>query len=150
MDLSEMRARCSAPALNTSLRALSQSSQTRLIVAAAARQDEVLHGGEVTLLGIDRNRKTGAARALLATTEAGDLVYAGAAFIALRPEVREELRAKLEKLAAERPPIPWLRKGNSPWDAFAPCIRQKSYLNPACKRPHGIAHAIASGVPSHP
>jgi ATP-dependent DNA ligase len=39
---------------------------------------------ELTLLGIDRDRKTGAQRALLAKSERGQLVYAGPAFITLR------------------------------------------------------------------
>ena len=44
---------------------------------------------EFILLGIDRDRKTGANRALLAKAEQDGLVYAGAAFIALAGEARE-------------------------------------------------------------
>jgi ATP-dependent DNA ligase len=51
--------------------------------------------GEFTLLGIDRDRKTGAARALLAKTGTEGLVYAGAAFIALPANAREEFTARV-------------------------------------------------------
>jgi len=58
---------------------------------------------ELTLLGIDRDRKTGAQRALLAKSERGQLVYAGPAFIALRGEPREDFEARVAKLKQERP-----------------------------------------------
>jgi len=50
---------------------------------------------ELTLLGIDRDRKTGAQRALLAKSERGQLIYAGPAFIALRGEPREDFEARV-------------------------------------------------------
>jgi bifunctional non-homologous end joining protein LigD len=50
--------------------------------------------GEFLQLGIDRDRKTDAPRALLAKAERGNLIYAGAAFIGLRGEKREELQGK--------------------------------------------------------
>ena len=46
---------------------------------------------ELTLVGIDRDRKTGAARALLAKADRSELVYAGAAFLALNENAREKL-----------------------------------------------------------
>lgn len=64
---------------------------------------------ELTLLGIDRDRKTGALRALLAKTERGQLVYVGPAFIALRGEQREALEAKLAEHAQDNPALSWLR-----------------------------------------
>jgi hypothetical protein len=48
------------------------------------------------LIGPDRDRKTGALRALLATADRRGLSYAGAAFIALSGDKREYLLAKLE------------------------------------------------------
>jgi len=50
--------------------------------------------GEFLQLGIDRDRKTDAPLALLAKAERGNLIYAGAAFIGLRGEEREELQGK--------------------------------------------------------
>jgi bifunctional non-homologous end joining protein LigD len=71
--------------------------------------------GEFTLLGIDRDRKTGAARALLAKAEGGGLVYAGAAFISLRSEAREELSVQIEKLAAKAPSLSSLKNRAARW-----------------------------------
>jgi ATP-dependent DNA ligase len=70
---------------------------------------------ELTLLGIDRDRKTGALRALLAKSERGQVVYAGPAFIALRGEQREALEAKLAELAQDRPLLSWLRNREARW-----------------------------------
>jgi len=71
--------------------------------------------GEFLLLGIDRDRKTDAPRALLAKSERGKLIYAGAAFIGLRAEEREELQSKLRGLAVEQPSISWLRNREARW-----------------------------------
>jgi len=70
---------------------------------------------EITLLGIDRDRKTGAQRALLAKSERGQLVYAGPAFIALRAEARQEFESKLVKLKQDRPIFSWLRNRDARW-----------------------------------
>jgi ATP-dependent DNA ligase len=70
---------------------------------------------ELTLLGIDRDRKTGAQRALLAKSERGQLVYAGPAFIALRAEARQEFESKLVKLKQDRPIFSWLRNRDARW-----------------------------------
>jgi bifunctional non-homologous end joining protein LigD len=53
----------------------------------------------VVVVGTDRNRKTGALRALLAHPESAGMTYAGAAFIALAGEERTEFFAELERLA---------------------------------------------------
>ena len=62
------------------------------------------------IIGTDRDRKTGAILALLARTEKQGLAYAGAAFIALSGNERDELRASLESTAARSPnfdcPVP--------------------------------------------
>src|SRR5215210_1707668 len=62
------------------------------------------------LIGTDRDRKTGALRALLARDDAQGLAYAGAAFIALPGEARHELASRLEALTTELPAIPRLRR----------------------------------------
>jgi hypothetical protein len=48
------------------------------------------------IIGTDRDRKTGAMLALLARAEQRGLAYAGAAFIALSGNERDELWARLE------------------------------------------------------
>jgi DNA ligase D-like protein (predicted ligase) len=50
------------------------------------------------VVGTDRDRKTGAVRALLAPTESDGLSYAGAAFIALGGDERKAFFAQLERL----------------------------------------------------
>ena len=70
---------------------------------------------EFFLLGIDRDRKTGAPRALLAKSERGQFIYAGPAFIALRSAAREEFRARLAELKQERPVLSWLRNRDAHW-----------------------------------
>jgi DNA ligase D-like protein (predicted ligase) len=51
------------------------------------------------VIGTDRDRKTGAMRALLAHPNGEHLDYAGAAFIALRDDAREEFLSEVERLA---------------------------------------------------
>jgi ATP-dependent DNA ligase len=51
------------------------------------------------VIGTDRDRKTGALRALLAHKDSGGLGYAGAAFIALAGDERARFFAELERLA---------------------------------------------------
>ena len=51
------------------------------------------------VIGTDRDRKTGALRALLAHKDSGGLRYAGAAFIALSGDDRTRFFAELERLA---------------------------------------------------
>ena len=84
-------------------------------------------------LVIDRDRKTGAQRALLAKSERGQLVYAGPAFIALRAEARQEFESKLVKLKQDRPIFSWLRNRDARW--VKPVITLKvsiSLLAAAC------------------
>jgi hypothetical protein len=49
-------------------------------------------------LGIDRDRKTGALRALLAHNDSAGLNYVGAAFISLNGDERTEFLAEVERL----------------------------------------------------
>jgi bifunctional non-homologous end joining protein LigD len=51
------------------------------------------------VIGTDRDRKTGALRALLAHNDGSGLIYAGAAFIALAGDERARFFAELERLA---------------------------------------------------
>ena len=50
------------------------------------------------VVGTDRDRKTGALRALLAHPDSDGLRYAGAAFVALDAETRAEFLAEVERL----------------------------------------------------
>lgn len=70
---------------------------------------------DLTLIGIDRDRKTGAERALLAKAERNGLTYVGAAFFALGRDSRERLSISVEGLAQEQPAISWLRNRNARW-----------------------------------
>lgn len=69
----------------------------------------------LTLVGIDRDRKTRAPRAILAKSDGRSLTYAGAAFLSLPGKARDVLSAKLEELAADAPSIPWLRNRGARW-----------------------------------
>jgi hypothetical protein len=51
------------------------------------------------VVGTDRDRKTGALRALLAHNDGAGLNYAGAAFIVLAGDERAQFLAELERLA---------------------------------------------------
>jgi hypothetical protein len=51
------------------------------------------------VIGTDRDRKTGALRALLAPNDGSGLNYAGAAFLALAGEERAQFLGELERLS---------------------------------------------------
>ena len=70
---------------------------------------------ELILVGIDRDRKTGAQRALLAKRERGKLVYAGPAFIVLQRGERDAFEARLDDLANNQPVFSWLRNRKARW-----------------------------------
>ena len=53
----------------------------------------------IDLVGTDRDPKTGAPRALLARTDSAGLIYAGAAFIALKEDERVHFFAEVERFA---------------------------------------------------
>ena len=61
---------------------------------------------ELVIIGTDRDRKTGAMRALLAKADGS---YAGAAFIGLTGDGWQELRERLQQLAITRTPLAGLR-----------------------------------------
>ena len=96
---------------------------------------------ELVLLGIDRDRKTGAARALLASLERGSLRYAGPAFIALQREDREVFEAKLEELANDQPIFSWLRNRPARWVKPALNVKVKHL---ACRGL--LRHATVRGI----
>ena len=69
------------------------------------------------LLGTELDSRSGAPVALLAREDEGALRYAGGAFFALKGHQRERLRARIERLATDRPPIPALRRRDARWVA---------------------------------
>jgi len=71
--------------------------------------------GSFVIIGIDRDRKTGAMRTLLARDDGDGLTYAGAAFIALPAEAKEQLLFRLQELSFELPPIPGLQLKTAQW-----------------------------------
>jgi bifunctional non-homologous end joining protein LigD len=97
---------------------------------------------ELTLLGIDRDRKTGAQRALLANSECGRLFYAGPAFITLGGAEREKLEARLEDLRQERPALSWLRNRNARWFRPEVTVRVKHLAGARLLR-HAAVKSIA-------
>jgi bifunctional non-homologous end joining protein LigD len=69
----------------------------------------------LVIIGTDRDRKTGAMRALLAKPRGHVLTYAGAAFIGLRGDEWDELRDRLRQLAVARSPLFGLRLKDAQW-----------------------------------
>ena len=67
------------------------------------------------VIGMDRDRKTGALRALLAHKGTRGLSYAGAAFITLRGDERTRFFAELERLATPRAAFKSSRLTDAKW-----------------------------------
>jgi ATP-dependent DNA ligase len=67
------------------------------------------------VIGTDRDRKTGALRALLAHPNSSGLNYVGAAFIALRDEARTEFLAELERLTTSWAAFKSSRLADAQW-----------------------------------
>jgi len=67
---------------------------------------------DLVIIGTDRDRKTGATRALLANA---DLTYAGAAFIGLRGDAWHDLHERLRQIAIKRAPWSGLRMKGAQW-----------------------------------
>jgi bifunctional non-homologous end joining protein LigD len=67
------------------------------------------------IIGTDRDRKTGALRALLAKADRRVLTYAGAAFIGLRGDAWHELRERLQQIAIAHAPLTGLRLKGAEW-----------------------------------
>jgi bifunctional non-homologous end joining protein LigD len=70
---------------------------------------------EFVIIGTDRDRKTGATRALLAQADQHGLSYAGAAFIALPPDEGDQLHLRLDRYATDRSPLAHFRKSAARW-----------------------------------
>jgi DNA ligase D-like protein (predicted ligase) len=68
---------------------------------------------ELVIIGIDRDRKTGATRALLAKANGHALTYAGAAFIGLSSNAWDSLREQLQPI--NRAPLTGLRMKDAQW-----------------------------------
>jgi ATP-dependent DNA ligase len=67
------------------------------------------------VIGMDRDRKTGALRTLLAHKESAGLSYAGVAFIALAGNERARFFAELERLATPRAAFKSSRLTDAKW-----------------------------------
>jgi bifunctional non-homologous end joining protein LigD len=67
------------------------------------------------IIGTDRDRKTGALRALLAKADKQALTYAGVAFIGLRGGAWHDLRERLQRIAITCSPLTGLRFKNAQW-----------------------------------
>jgi bifunctional non-homologous end joining protein LigD len=67
------------------------------------------------IIGTDRDRETGAMRALLARAEEQGLIYAGTALICLPAEARQDLQHRLTDLSSDVPPIAGLRHREAQW-----------------------------------
>ena len=70
---------------------------------------------DLVIIGTDRDRKTGALRALLANAEGHNLTYAGAAFIGLRGDAWDAFGERLKQLAIKRAPLSGLRMKGAQW-----------------------------------
>lgn len=66
--------------------------ECRRLAVSCRRKTKCFTESKFLLLGIDRDRNTGAYRALLAKAEERELTYAGDALLGLRVEEREELQ----------------------------------------------------------
>jgi bifunctional non-homologous end joining protein LigD len=77
------------------------------------------------VVGTDRDRKTGAPRALLAHPDSEGLNYAGAAFIALGDEARTEFLAEVERLTTAWAAFKLFRSTDAKWCAPKLSVRVK-------------------------
>ena len=94
------------------------------------------------IIGTDRDRKTGAPRALLARANGQSLTYVGAAFIALAGGEREALQTRLECIKVERCPISRLRMRDARWVGPQLVVRVRHLAGTKYLR-HGTVRGIA-------
>ena len=97
---------------------------------------------DLMLIGIDRDRKTGAERALLAKQEAHGFVYAGAAFLALGGADREALRERAKELELERPILTSMRGRKARWVRPELTVRVKHLASARLLR-HATVKAVS-------
>jgi hypothetical protein len=83
----------------------------------------MLHGKLLVIIGTDRDRKTGAMLALLASADRQGLAYAGAAVIALSGNEQDELRIRLESIKTGQCPLTRLRLPTAQWVKPQPVAR---------------------------
>jgi bifunctional non-homologous end joining protein LigD len=93
------------------------------------------------IIGMDRDRKTGAMMALLARIEEYGLTYAGAAFIGLPTEVREGLQIRLAALNTTRPPFLELRSRTAQWAKPKLVVRVRHLAGAK-----GLCHAVVKAI----
>jgi len=102
MSLMVMVMHCSKYVLSSDLKALSLNMYWHpidLVAAKLGSRPSASPQSTFVVIGTDRDRKTGALRALLAHKDSAGLSYAGAAFIALAGDERNRFFAELERLA---------------------------------------------------
>ncbi len=93
------------------------------------------------IIGTDRDRKTGALRALLARAEAQGLAYAGAALIGLSAKAREDLQLRLKGLNSAVSPIAGLRLKDVQWSKPELVVRVRHLV-----RAKALRHATVRTV----
>ena len=93
------------------------------------------------VVGTDRDRKTGAVRALLAHNDGSGVNYAGAAFIALAGEERTQFFAQLERLATSWEAFKTSRMVDIKWCQPALTVRVKHLAGGNVLR-HAVVKAL--------
>jgi bifunctional non-homologous end joining protein LigD len=93
------------------------------------------------IIGTDRDRKTGALRALLAKAGSPGLRYAGAAFLAVPGETCRELFERLKRLSSTHSPIAGLRFKYAKWVRPEVSARVRHLVGASCLR-HATVRAI--------
>ena len=97
------------------------------------------------VIGTDRDRKTGALRALLAHPESDGLLYAGAAFIALSHSERDKFFAKVDRLTTSWAAFKSTRLLDVKWCRPELAVRVKHLAGSKSLR-----HATVRGLASSP
>lgn len=94
------------------------------------------------IIGTDRDRKTGAMRALFARAEEQGLIYAGTALIGLSAKAREDLQLRLKALTREVPPIAGLRLKDAQWSEPELVVRVR-HLASSKQLRHATVRAVS-------
>jgi bifunctional non-homologous end joining protein LigD len=95
------------------------------------------------VVGMDRDRKTGALRALLAHNDGGGLNYAGAAFIAISGDERKQFLAELERLTTSWAALKSSRLTEVKWCAPKLMVRVKHLAGSKTLR-HATVRGLAN------
>ena len=94
------------------------------------------------VVGMDRDRKTGTLRALLAHPDSEGLKYAGAAFIALSGEERDQFLAEIERLTTSWAAFKSSRQSDVKWCEPKLTVRVKHLAGSKTLR-HATVRAFA-------